>query len=320
MDIIKEQVIDILDQQGPALSSTSDLPVIETKPDSIAAPDVVEDEEVPETEGKTEDESAESPESPSETTEPKKARGVQKRLDELVKQREEAKSQYEAEKAEKLRLLALLETRGEQPQADRRSETVETDPVPVKPSKNDYPDPDAYDLAMETYVEEKATWTAKREIVRAQAEMQAKAQQDAIEAGERAAREAYTGRKSKVMEKYPDFAEVAETPDVQVSIPMAHAIINAPDGPDIQYYLGKNPNEAARIMQLSPPLQLMELGLISAKLREPAQPKPPISAAPKPIRPVTSGSESVSKSPDEMSMDEYAQYRREREKRANARH
>ena len=45
MDIVKEQVIDILDQQGPALSSTTDMPVIETKPDSIAAPDVVDEVE-----------------------------------------------------------------------------------------------------------------------------------------------------------------------------------------------------------------------------------------------------------------------------------
>ncbi len=37
MEIQKDIVLDLLDQQSPALSSTGDVPVVETKPDSQAA-------------------------------------------------------------------------------------------------------------------------------------------------------------------------------------------------------------------------------------------------------------------------------------------
>lgn len=316
MEIQKEIVIDLLDQQGPALSTTSDIPVIETKPDSVAVPDVVEKAEASPTETKDEiiEDEAASPESASETTEPKEARGVGKRLKELVKQREEAESKLEAERTERIRLQAALDA--------RTAEPVDDDPAPVQPKRDDFSDPDAYDAAFLKYARQDAAREARREARRevnlAQAEANAKAQQDAIDAGERVAREAYTERKTKVMEKYADFNEVAETPDVQVSVPMAHAIINSPDGPEIQYYLGKNPAEAKRIMQLSPPLQLMELGLISAQLRAPTQAKTSISSAPKPIKPINGSQESHSKTPDEETMEEYGA-RRKKELQAGMR-
>lgn len=307
--IEKGITLDLLPANEPATSSTNDMPIIETQPDSIAAP---ESKEAPETEGTTTGESAtpekEATADSAATPETKKpAKGVQKRIDELTREREEAKRLAESEHAEKLRLLALLEKGGKQEQ----STDVQTEDLPpVKPSKADYADPDAYDAAMDSFIEAKASWTAKQEVKAALDEQNRKTMEANIAAEQKAVQTQYMARVEKVMEKYPDFKEVAESPDVTVSIPMAHAIIHSEQGPDIAYYLGKHPEEAARISSLLPPLQLVELGIIAASLKTPASSpaavKPIVSAAPKPIKPLGTGAGNIEKPIEEMSMEEYA--------------
>jgi hypothetical protein len=145
-DVTIEQPItlDLIPQNEPSLSARSDIPVIETKPDSQPAPKEevkpeVKADAVPPEEGKTTEESAppEEPEDPPENAveagKPK-SKGVQKRIDELVKQREE-------EKAEKLRLMALLE-QIHKPKEEPK-EVVE-DEAPQRPTREEFPDPDAY--------------------------------------------------------------------------------------------------------------------------------------------------------------------------------
>ena len=76
--------------------------------------------------------------------------------------------------------------------------------------------------------------------------------------------------------------------------------------------LGKNPAEAKRLSSMNPAVQLVELGMILAKITAPAAPAP-VSAAPKPITPIKAGTESPNKSADEMTMEEYASMRRQKE-------
>ena len=60
-------------------------------------------------------------------------------------------------------------------------------------------------------------------------------------------------------------------------------------GPDVLYWLGTNPKEAARIARLNPLLQAKEIGKIEASLGA----NPPVrkaSSAPAPIAPVTARS------------------------------
>ena len=111
---------------------------------------------------------------------------------------------------------------------------------------------------------------------------------------------------------------------------MAHAILDHEQGPDIQYFLGKNAAEAERIAKLAPHMQLVELGMIAASLRTPATPAPaaeeppkPITKAPPPISPVSAGKADVSKTPEEESMEEYAARRKKElnaERRPGVRH
>jgi hypothetical protein len=309
----KPITIDILDTKLPALSATSDMPIVETKPDASpeakpAAPE----------EGKTPAESApvEKPADPAASDEPEgkpKSQGVQKRIDELVRQREDAERRAEAERQEKLRLLALVE-KGGKPEKPAEDE----DPEPQRPAREAFAEPGAFESALAEYADKKADWSARRAVKEALAENDRAQQKRQIEQAQKQAQEAYAGRVQKAAEKYPDYKDVAESPNVTVSIPMAHAIMQSEHGPEIAYHLGKNPEEAKRIASLNPVQQLVEVGLIVAKLTATAPataapaPKPAVSAAPKPITPLESKSDPV-KRPEEMGMDEYAEYAKKRD-------
>jgi len=200
---------------------------------------------------------------------------------------------------------------------EEQAKPAKTDDEPARPSRGNYPDPDAWDAALMAYADEKASYVARKEVAAAEVKAKQEAETKAIEEGQRVVREAYTARVTKAQEKYADFKEVAENPDVQVSMPMVHAIIHSERGPDLQYYLGKNPDEARRISSLAPPLQLVELGLVLAKIDQPAV--NPVSGAPRPIKPTKPAAEGTRKSPEDESMEEYAA-RRHAEMRAQARH
>lgn len=318
MEIEKGIVLDILDAKPPALSATSDMPVIETKPDASPpekAPAVPATEGVDEAE-QSEESATSATETPGQPTVP---RGVGKALAELRAQRREAERQRDLEREEKQRLLGLLEA--------QKTPEIPND-EPVRPNKADFPDPDAWDEALMVYAEQKASYTAKREVQAMRDEEQKKAQESAAAEGQRIALESYNSRKEKVREKYADFEEVANSPDVKVSMPVAHAIIHSDMGPELQYYLGKNPEEAERlssmtVRQFNPVTrmidtvpdvarQLLELGTIVERLKTPA--KPPISQAPKPLKPLKGGDSAPIKDIYEIgrtgSMDEYVAARR----------
>lgn len=294
--IEKPITLDLLDTNAPGLSATSDMPVIETKPDSAATDEV-----------KTTEDSAttEQPEKPSASDEPPKvAKGVQKRLDELVRQREDERRAREAAEARESQLLALLKER----QAPQQP-AIQEEKEPARPDRNAFTDPDAYDRALDVYVNERAAFIARREV-RQQIEQDRKSQREAALAEhQNRIKENFRQRVDKAKEKYPDYSVVAENPNIAVSVPMAHAIAMSDSGPDIAYHLGKNPQEAARISQLPIPAQLMELGIIAAKLVQPAAP-PRVSNAPAPIKPTVSGTTEAPVSGEEESMDAYAARRR----------
>lgn len=86
-------------------------------------------------------------------------------------------------------------------------------------------------------------------------------------------------------DKYEDFDTVVG--ELQPNTPFVAAIMEADNGEDIAYHLGKNPKEAERIAKLAPRAQIREIGKLEAKLQaEPAKPRTP-SKAPAPIVPVS---------------------------------
>ena len=110
---------------------------------------------------------------------------------------------------------------------------------------------------------------SKRDAARAQAELL----------------DAYHDREEEARGKYDDFEQVAYNPKLSVTDVMAQTIQASEIGPDVIYWLGSNPKEAARISTLPAILQAREIGKIEAKLAD----NPPVkktSTAPAPIAPV----------------------------------
>lgn len=165
----------------------------------------------------------------------------------------------------------------------RRELTAVTQPTvtpsnePQKPVISDFTTVDDYDRAM-------TEWSDKRlEAKEANKAKESQAAQEAREAQQRES--AYADREEAVLEKYPDYHQVTRNPNLPITTEMARVIQESDQGPEVAYYLGKNPQEAARIAQLSPFLQAKEIGRIEAKLSLPAPKK--TSSAPEPITPVT---------------------------------
>ena len=129
----------------------------------------------------------------------------------------------------------------------------------------------SYDQYAEALAERKAEeLLARREAARQQAELL----------------EAYHEREEAARDKYDDFEMVAYNPNLPVTEAMAQSIQASDIGPDVLYFLGSNPNEAARISRLNPILQAKEIGKVEASLMS----NPPVrktSTAPAPIAPVT---------------------------------
>lgn len=170
--------------------------------------------------------------------------------------------------------LAQAQRRWEREQAQKLAELEARRAAPVNP-----PAPDDFDNAAryaEALAEQKAQELLRQ---REAAQQQAKLL------------EAYHEKEEEARGKYDDFEQVAYNPSLPVTDVMAQSIQASDAGPDIIYWLGSNPKEAARIANLPPILQAKEIGKIEAKMAS----DPPLkktSTAPAPIAPVTARSTS----------------------------
>ena len=104
--------------------------------------------------------------------------------------------------------------------------------------------------------------------------------------------------------RYSDFDQVAYT--APISDDVAGIIMEMDRGADVAYHLGMNPTQADEISRLPPVSAALALGRIEASLSVPKPRK--ITQAPDPIATVRPKA-GVSKSPDEMTADEYAKWR-----------
>ena len=86
--------------------------------------------------------------------------------------------------------------------------------------------------------------------------------------------------------------------------PLLDAVTQLPDAHKVLYALGKDMDEAARILNLAPVPMAVALAKLSMS---PAKAKP-VSNAPSPIRPID-GTPKGEKDPEKMSMDEWVKWR-----------
>lgn len=183
-----------------------------------------------------------------------------------------------------------------------------------RPSRDGYDDPDLYDTDLEAWAvregERKATAKVAEEKAAADEAERIKTETEAKEARDAEIAQMNTEwseARTAAIEKYPDYAEVAEAspedggPDISGA--MAAAIIQSGNGTEVAYYLGQNTDEALRISKIPNPYkQILEIGKISERLANPARraapPKPP-------IEPIDGGEQVADTSDVEEDMETY---------------
>jgi hypothetical protein len=172
----------------------------------------------------------------------------------------------------------------------------------ARPARADFADPDAYEDAL-------IDWSSRRASAKARADEAEQRVKDARFSEFEAQKKLFLDRKTAFMKNNPDYEDIAESDDVEISGAMTSAILASEDGPAIAYYLGQNPDDAARIAKLSPMQAAKEIGKIEARLgadaKDAADAKP-FKRKPAPMTPVGTRSTASRRDPSEESMEEYA--------------
>lgn len=291
---------DVVNSSGPALSATSDYPTqsqldvtTSPKPEKVAA-DTKDDanpaKDTQPAEPKVDDIINEA----GDTIDPNKLRksALQERFRELTTAQKEAVER--ASRAEAA--LKAIEDAKAKEAAEAEARRLGA----PKPTRDKFDDPDAYDAAL-------VEWAQNQGKKQGLTEAQQAAQREANERTQREAQTAFQERVAAFKADAPDFdAIVLQNPDLQISAISALTIQKMENGPAVAYHLAKNPQLAAKIAAMSPPDQVFEMGKLSASVTTPQRSN--ASRAPAPISPV-GGRSGVSKSPDQMSGDEYYEAR-----------
>lgn len=180
-------------------------------------------------------------------------------------------------------------------EAQARAELLEKRLAELEKPKSPEGEPklEQFDFDPEKYA------TAKAEYAKSQAAKDFEARQRTQAATETQQRlmAAWEEKVERADDKYDDFEQVVGK--LEPNSPFVAAIMEAENGEDIAYYLGKNHKVAERIVRLSPLSQVREIGKLEAKLlAEPEKPKTP-SKAPAPITPLTGTAPLVTGVPSE---------------------
>lgn len=130
--------------------------------------------------------------------------------------------------------------------------------------------------------------------------------QRATEDALRATLDTFNAKADEARSRIPDFDQVVQNPNVKITREMAEIIAEFDKAPEVAYYLGKNPHEAAQIAALAPHLQGSRLAQIEAKVS--VAPRK-FSNAPAPVPQVSAAvAGSVAKDPASMTMSEFADW------------
>lgn len=150
-----------------------------------------------------------------------------------------------------------------------------------------------FDFDVEKYAEAKAKKAEESALKRYQEEQQTQT----IKQAETQLVKSWESKASKADSKYDDFDEVVG--ELTPTSPLNIAIMQAENGDEIAYFLGKNMDEARRIAALDPIAAVREIGRLEAKLlAEPPKNKEP-SKAPAPIVPLSGKASSIDSMPSD---------------------
>lgn len=206
----------------------------------------------------------------------KPSKGFQKRADELTRQRHEAQRERDYWREMAMRQAPAKEA---------------APPAPTEPPTLDQYDYDeaAFNAASRKFYADEAKAVARAAIAEERA--QVTVQQ----------------RLNDAKSKHADFDEVAERIDMTDVV--SAAVAEDAEAFDVLLTIGRDERAAAQFNQMTPFQQAVEIGRIKASLAKTASPtlRNPPPPPPKTVSGMTAG---VSKDPANMSMDEYAAWRR----------
>jgi hypothetical protein len=220
----------------------------------------------------------------AETPAKRRRDGVQKRFDELTRDKYDLARKLD---------MALTANGGRAAPAG----TNGSKPAAGEPKSADF-------ASYDEYLDARIEWRAEQKMVQRE--------QSFIQNRQRAAQaEQMGGLKAKCDEaeaRYPDYREVVEDSGVEVTPAMRDYLFESEKAGDLVYWLSNNPDETARIAKLSPVRQVAALAVAEQKLS--TAPRKTVTAAPEPPRTVA-GKSAGQKRPDDMTANEYAKWRKE---------
>ena len=266
-------------------ASAEDVPetteaVTETTEQKVVEPDTNEQQET-----QTE-ETAESAPETEEKPERPKPNPVQDRIDQITRKRREAERNAKELEATNQRLKERL----------AKYETPE-------PKLEDFEfDETRYQAALNAH-----NFKQLRKDELADDVEQSNAQIEAAsKEAEDSKRTAYGLRAQAFAETAPDFDQVVSSSSLPVSDEVSAQIIESDLGPQLAYYLAKNPSEAANVAHLTDPLEAARaIGRLEARLTQP--PPKRTTQAPPPLKPIAGNTGTRSEfDPNSGSLDDFA--------------
>lgn len=329
-----EDITDVMPPETETPATDAPLPVDAAPSDESA--ETSDDVDIDAADDETADDAvAETPDAPRKSGS-KKPFNV--RLSQLTAQRYEAEAKRSAAEAEAARIreenarlqAALDDLRQRQTLVAEAPpvESVPTEPAVATPpvvATEEFAEPAPSEDDFESYQEfliQRAEWAGRKAAFtelrkQAAAAEQVRQSQQANEAAQKILQQ-HQERVTRFAQEVPDYQETLMAAKDVVIGPVAYEhVIKSEFGPELVYYLAKNAGEVETLKSLHPVDQLVALGRLEGQLanrRATVTPEPPKAVAKTktspPIDRVSSSRASTStKSPDELSMKEYIQWR-----------
>lgn len=232
---------------------------------------------------------------PGQTEEETLPKGVKKKIDKLTFQRREAERERD-------RLRAELEATNKEREAEKVGE------IGPKPNPADF-DTDA------DFIEALTDWKVNQSEAKRKSD-DAKQARAAAENAQKAAKEKrdkeFRESIDDAIERYPDFKETVFREEIPINQRTIDISANFGNTGDIMYFLGKNPEKARELVEMSTIEATIALTQISNDLRKKINKTP---NAPPPIKPVN-GTADVVVDESKLSDDEWYKRRQSQRKAA----
>ena len=236
--------------------------------------------------------------------------------EEVVKQIEEQKEQARIEQENHSKKQSRLDRRFKEltskvhsREADVQSlrETLTEVTGEAPPERSDFKNPEEFRDAVDTY----------RDKIRGPKALLDQAEKDQGKAEaeyNKALVETWNDKVDEAVKDMPDYEKVVKAANIPMKAGVLKAVMRSPVGPQIAYYLANNQEEAHELISLTVEEQILEIGRLESKVqtgrkvapdtKEKASPNPPTGSK------VIGDKAPTKKSPENMSLEDYAAWRK----------